>query len=96
MSIEEWTWRSVAVLAAVLRADGVIVRANQALERLGGSPGVELADLIEPSQHAALARRLSAADDGWRCATFAFRGAPAARRPTAGSGSPPPPTASGS
>ena len=74
VSIEEWTWRSVAVLAGALSADGVIVRANQALERLGGSPGVELAELIEPSQHAALARRLSAADDHWRCATFAFRG----------------------
>ena len=66
VSIEEWTWRSVAVLAAALTPDGVIVRANPALERLGGTAGSALADLIEPSQHAALARRLSAADDSWR------------------------------
>ena len=73
VSIEEWTWRSIAVLAAALDADGVIARANPALERLGGRVGVALRDLIEPSQHGALARRLSAADDSWRSGTFAFR-----------------------
>jgi serine phosphatase RsbU (regulator of sigma subunit) len=73
VSIEEWTWRSVAVLAAALDADGIIARANPALERLGGKAGVGLRDLIEPSQHAALERRLSAADDSWRSGTFAFR-----------------------
>jgi serine phosphatase RsbU (regulator of sigma subunit) len=73
VSIEEWTWRSAAVLAAALTADGVITRANPALEHLGGGIGTALAELIEPSQHAALERRLSAADDGWRPGTFAFR-----------------------
>jgi serine phosphatase RsbU (regulator of sigma subunit) len=73
VSIEEWTWRSAAVLAAALTADGVIARANPALEHLGGHAGTALSDLIEPSQHAALERRLSAADDGWRPGTFAFR-----------------------
>ncbi|WP_053226164.1 PP2C family protein-serine/threonine phosphatase [Solirubrobacter soli] len=73
VSIEEWTWRSVAVLAAALTPDGVITRANPALEHLGGRLGASLADLIEPNQHAALERRLSAADDGWRPGTFAFR-----------------------
>jgi serine phosphatase RsbU (regulator of sigma subunit) len=73
VSIEEWTWRSVAVMAAALTADGVIARANPALERLGGTHGTAFADLIEPSQHAALERRLSAADGSWRSGTFAFR-----------------------
>ncbi len=73
VSIEEWTWRSAAVVAAALTLDGAIVRANPALERLGGRAGAALADLIEPSQHAALERRLSAAGDGWRSGTFAFR-----------------------
>jgi serine phosphatase RsbU (regulator of sigma subunit) len=83
VSIDEWTWRSAAVLAAALTPDGVIVRANPALERLGGNPGTALSELIEPSQHAALERRLSAADDGWRSGTFAFRtdpGRPASDR----------------
>ena len=67
VSIEEWTWRSAAVVAAALTPDGAIVRANPALERLGGEPaGARSRTLIEPSQHAALERRLSAAGDGWR------------------------------
>jgi serine phosphatase RsbU (regulator of sigma subunit) len=74
VSIEEWTWRSGAVLAAVLEPSGAIVRANPGLERLGGRAGTALADLIEPSQHAALSRRLSSAEDGWRAGTFGFRG----------------------
>jgi serine phosphatase RsbU (regulator of sigma subunit) len=73
VSIEEWTWRSLAVLAAELNADGVIARANPALERLGGSLGSEFAQLIEPSQHAAFERRMSAAGESWRSGTFAFR-----------------------
>jgi serine phosphatase RsbU (regulator of sigma subunit) len=73
VSIEEWTWRSPAVLAAALGSDGVITRANPALERLGATAGTPLAALIEPSQHAALERRLSSTDGGWRSGTFAFR-----------------------
>jgi serine phosphatase RsbU (regulator of sigma subunit) len=73
VSIEEWTWRSPAVLAAALTSDGVIARANPALEHLGGTAGTPLAQLIEPSQHAALDRRLAGADGGWRSGTFAFR-----------------------
>jgi serine phosphatase RsbU (regulator of sigma subunit) len=77
-SIETWTWRSIAVLAAELAPDGTIRRANPALERLAGRPlgGTAFAELVAPSQHRALARRLAAADDGWRSATFAFMGAP--------------------
>ena len=40
-SIEEWTWRSPAVLAAALTFDGVIARANRALEQLGGRPELD-------------------------------------------------------
>ncbi|MDA0161136.1 serine/threonine-protein phosphatase [Solirubrobacter ginsenosidimutans] len=72
ISIDSWTWRSVAVLAAALDADGLIRRANPALERLGGSAGRPFADLIEPSQHAALQRRLATASDSWRSGTFGF------------------------
>jgi serine phosphatase RsbU (regulator of sigma subunit) len=76
VSIEDWTWRSEAVLAAALSRDGVIQRPNVGLERLGGTAGMTLAELIEPSQHPALARRMAAADETWRAATFAFLGAP--------------------
>ena len=50
-------------------------RARQPCPRAAGwtASASRFADLIEPSQHGALARRLSAADDSWRSGTFAFR-----------------------
>lgn len=76
ISIEEWTWQSRSVLAATLDLDWTVRRANPALEHLAGRGvvGMALADLIEPSQHAALERRLASAEDAWRTGIFAFRG----------------------
>ena len=64
-AIEEWVWRSHAVVAAALAPDGTIRRPNPALQRLAARElaGVPLAALIEPSQHPALTRRLAAAGE---------------------------------
>ena len=74
VAIEDWVWRSHAIIAASLAADGTIHASNPALARLAGRElaGVPLATLIEPSQHPALARRLAAADEHWRPGVFAF------------------------
>ena len=73
-AIDDWVWRSHAIIAVSLSADGTIRAPNPALERLAARElaGVPLASLIEPSQHRALARRLAAADEQWRPAVFAF------------------------
>jgi phosphoserine phosphatase RsbU/P len=71
--LEEWTWRSHAVLAGELGPDGAIVRANPALERFGAE---SVFAIVPAPQHRALARRLEAAGDEWRAATFALASDP--------------------
>ena len=72
--LETYTWSSQAMLAAELRPDGTVRRANEALERLAGRPleDTPFARLVAPAQREAVERRIAGAQEGWRAATFAF------------------------
>jgi hypothetical protein len=76
--LDEYTWRSEAVLAAELAGDGTIVRANPALRALVGRDpvGSAFAALLSAPQRDAFKRCLGEAD-AWMPRTFAFQGDPA-------------------
>jgi len=72
--IEEYTWESTSVLAAVLAPDGTVLDANPALARLvGGQPaGGSFDALVQTPQRDAFSRRLAEAGRRWSSATFAL------------------------
>jgi putative methionine-R-sulfoxide reductase with GAF domain len=76
--LDEYTWRSEAVLAAELTADGTIVRANPALRTVAGRDpaGTAFAELLSAPQRDAFKRCLAGAD-AWVARHFAFQGDPA-------------------
>jgi len=71
--IEDYTWESTSVLAAVLAPDGTVLDANPAFQRLAGSPARGSIDaLIQAPQRDAFIRRLAGAGSRWSSATFAL------------------------
>ena len=72
--IEEYTWESTSVLAAVLAPDGTVLDANPVLERLaGGQPtGDSFEALIQTPQRDAFSRRLAESGPRWSSSTFAL------------------------
>ena len=72
--IDGYTWKSEAMLAAVLTPDGTVLDANPALERLAGGEltGSAFDALLQTAQRDAFASRLAAADDAWTAAPFAL------------------------
>jgi sigma-B regulation protein RsbU (phosphoserine phosphatase) len=76
--LDEYTWRSEAVLAAELAPDGTIVRANPALRALTARDpvGSPFAALLSEPQRGAFGRCIGDAD-AWVARTFAFEGDPA-------------------
>jgi hypothetical protein len=73
-----YPWRSTALTVAELTPDGVIRRANAALEQFAGRAlaGERFDTLIAPPQRDAFHVRLAGAGEQWETACFALQGAP--------------------